>query len=196
VTISLTGPTGNRLPPAVQLVDFSQETSGGTVPVAPMVLSGAAGQVLLRMSATVPLDSSPQGGYGEWIPKSRAANVFIESGTELRLFVGVFGEGDTARLAGGGSITVQEIGWYSRLSLVDDPSIPFVYGSMIAAMLGLTLSLVSRQQLVTATTVGGGYEGLKLVMNVRLWRNVPTSRDEIERMMAAALGNEQEGAVS
>ena len=196
VTISLTGPTGNRLPPAVQLVDFSQETSGGTVPVAPMVLSGAAGQVLLRMSATVPLDSSPQGGYGEWIPKSRAANVFIESGTEQTLFEGVIREGETAPLAGGGSITVQEIGWYSRLSLVDDPSIPFVYGSMIAAMLGLTLSLVSRQQLVTATTVGGGYEGLKLVMNVRLWRNVPTSRDEIERMLAAALGNEQEGTVS
>lgn len=196
VTVSLTGPTGNRLPPVVLLVDFSQETSGGTVPVAPMVLSGATGQVLLRMSATVPLDRSPQGGYGEWIPKSRTARVFIEDGTEQTLFGGVVREGDSAQLAGGGTVTVQKIGWYSRLSLVDDPSIPFVYGSMIAAMLGLTLSLVSRQQLVAATVVGGGDDGPELVMNVRLWRNVPASRDEIERALSSALGSEQEGAVS
>jgi hypothetical protein len=62
-------------------------------------------------------------------------------------------------------------------------------------MLGLTLSLVSRQQLVAATTVEGP-DGLRLAMNVRTWRNVPTSREEIERELAAALGSEQEGAVS
>lgn len=195
VTISLVSPSGTRLPPAIQLVDFSQETSGGTVPAAPMVLSGATGQVLLRMSATVPLDPSPGGGYGEWIPKSRAAQILIEDGSEQTLFSGLLAEGQTAPLSRGGSVTLQKIDWYSRLSLVDDPSIPFVYASMIAAMLGLTLSLVSRQQLIVATVLEDP-DGRRLAMNARAWRNVPASRGEIERALSDALAAEQEGAVS
>jgi cytochrome c biogenesis protein ResB len=195
VHLELVDPDGGVMGQVVPLVDFSQEATGGTVPVEALELRNAQGELLLQLAATVPLDRVPAGGYGEWIPEQPKAKVLLEDGTGTTLFDGVLVEGQTGALAGGGGIRLAGIGWYSQLSIVDDPSIPFVYASMIAAMLGLTLSLVSRQQLVAATTVEGP-DGLRLAMNVRTWRNVPTSREEIERELAAALGSEQEGAVS
>jgi cytochrome c biogenesis protein ResB len=194
VTIQLTTPSGQSLPPVMQLVDFSQETSGGTVPVAPLVASDNDGSVLLWMQATVPLDRTLD-GYGEWIPKEPSAYVVLEDGSGATLYDGLIRMGEAEALAGGGTIALTDIGWFSWLSLVDDPSIPYVYASMIAAMLGLTLSLVSRQQLVLAAVIDGP-EGRALAVNTRLWRNAAATRDEIEAELTRALGSAGEGSAS
>ncbi|MGB4441296.1 MAG: cytochrome c biogenesis protein ResB [Coriobacteriia bacterium] len=194
LTIQLTTPSGQSLPPVTQLVDFSQETSGGTVPVAPLVASDDAGRVLLWMMATVPLDRTSE-GYGEWIPKEPSAYVVLEDGSDTLLYEGLIRTGEPQPLAGGGTITLIDTGWFAWLSLVDDPSIPYVYASMIAAMFGLTLSLVGRQQLVVAAVVDGP-EGRTLAVNTRLWRNAAATREEIEAELTRVLGTAGEGTAS
>ena len=191
-TIALQTASGDSLPPVVQLVAFSQEASGGTEPLQPLVASNNAGQVLLRLMATIPLDPRGDGTYGEWIPKDPAAHIVLEDGAGTILFDGIVRKGESAALNGGGSVTLLDIGWYTHLALVDDPSIPAVYAAMVLALFGLTLSLASRQQLIAAA-VNTGEDGRSLTVMTRLWRNVPTDRAEVERVLTEALGTTPEG---
>lgn len=193
VRLALTTKSGKRLPEVVQLVDFSQETSGGTVPVQPMVLSNNAGQVILRLEATVPLDRDPRGGYGEWIPRAPAANVILTDGSGNRLLDQTIRTGESGAIEGGGTLEVVDLGWYSALVVVDDPTIPFIYGSMIIAMLGLALSVSSRQQLIVLAVAR---DGGRLVVRARLWRYVTTTIDEMRDELQAAFGSDREGTVS
>jgi hypothetical protein len=96
-------------------------------------------------------------------------------------------QGEQTSLPGGGAVRLINIGWYSGLDLTDDPTIPFIYGSMILAMLGLTLTVFGRQQLLLATVIEGP-QGTKLAMRLRLWRNESSSRETIERELTLALG--------
>ena len=194
-TIALQTAGGDSLPPVVQLVAFSQEASGGTEPLQPLVASNDAGQVLLRLMATVPLDPRGDGTFGEWIPKDPAAHIVLEDGAGTTLYDGIVRTGESAQLAGGGSVTLLDIGWYTHLALVDDPSIPVVYASMVLALLGLTMSLASRQQLVAAA-VKSNEDERSLVVMMRLWRNVPTDRAEIEEVLTEALGGTPEGGTA
>jgi cytochrome c biogenesis protein ResB len=194
-TIVLTAPSGSPLPPATQLVDFSQESTAGTIPVAPLVLTDSGGNVVLRMDARVPLDRVEDGSFGEWIPEQPAAQVYVEDGSGVVLFDQILTVGEEQPLLGGGSVKLVDVGWYSLLSLVDDPSIPYVYASMIAAMLGLTLSLVSRQRLIVAA-VAEGPDGPALAVSMRLWRNAAATREEIEAELTRVLGTAGEGTAS
>ena len=194
--VVLSTASGGALPPVTQLVAFSQEASGGTVPLQPLVASNAAGQVLLRMNTTIPLDRREDGTYGEWIPREPAAHILLEDGSGAMLFDGVVREGESAPLNGGGTVQVLDIGWYTHLALVDDPSIPVVYVSMILALLGLTISLASRQQLFAATVVDTGDGDRTLAVMMRLWRNSSTDRAEVERVLTEALSKREEGEIA
>lgn len=192
-TIVLQTASGDTLPPVVQLVAFSQEASGGTEPLQPLVASDDSGQVLLRLMATVPLDPRGDGTYGEWIPRDPAAHIVLEDSGGSVLYDGIIHTGESAELNGGGTVQLIDIGWYTHLALVDDPSIPVVYAAMVLALLGLTLSLAGRQMLVVATPVADADGGRSLAVMARLWRNVPTDRAEMERVLAEALGRLPEG---
>ena len=192
-TIALTTAGGDSLPPVVQLVAFSQEASGGTEPFQPLVASNDAGQVLLRMSTSIPLDPRGDGTYGEWIPREPAAHVTLEDGSGIVLFDGIVRKGESAPLIGGGALELLDVGWYTHLALVDDPSIPVVYAAMILGMLGLTISLVSRQQMLVATVVDADDGDRALAVRLRLWRNSSTDRAEVERVLAEALSTREEG---
>jgi cytochrome c biogenesis protein ResB len=195
VTVSFIDPNGAEVSRAVQLVDFSQETTEGTVPVRALVLRGRTGKVLLRMYATVPLDRAADGHLGEWIPKQPRARVVLADGSGQTLVSSVIPVGDSAAIPGGGSVKVAGIGWYSRLSLVDDPSIPFVYGAMILAILGLTLSVAMRQSLIVVWVEGEGPDR-HLNARMRLWRNNPTTAEEIGEALSAALGSQKSDSPS
>ncbi|MHB1019869.1 MAG: hypothetical protein ACYC1R_06650, partial [Coriobacteriia bacterium] len=192
-TVALTTAAGGALPPVVQLVAFSQEASGGTEPLQPLVASNDAGQVLLRMSTSIPLDPRGDGTYGEWIPREPAAHVVLEDGSGVVLFDGVVRKGERAPLIGGGSVQLLDVGWYAHLAVVDDPSIPVVYAAMLLGMLGLTISLVSRQHLLTAAVIDGEDGSRVLAVSLRLWRNSSTDRAEVERVLTEALSTREEG---
>ncbi len=172
----------------VLLVDFSQVAMGGTVPVT------GIRNAQMTMTVTVPLDTV-DGRYAEWIPREQAVRYRVVAPDGAVMLDQQGRVGEIVKLPGGGAVRLTGIGWYSRLSLVDDPTIPFIYGSMIIGMLGLTLSLVARQQLLLATIVDGP-DGARLALRLRLWRNSPTNREEIEEELTAALSAEKEGTDS
>lgn len=193
VWLATVGAGGAETGRIIEHVDFSQTTSGGTVPVRVLTRTDATGTVM-RMSFTVPLDRV-EGGYGEWVPKQPTARVLVRTAQGKTLHDRVVRPGEDVVLPGGGAVRLLGVGWYSRLSIVDDPTIPLIYAAMIIAMLGLTTTVVFRQQLVLATFLEGP-DGAVLAVRLRLWRNVPTSRSEIEDALARALGSSEKGSES
>jgi phosphotransferase system glucose/maltose/N-acetylglucosamine-specific IIC component len=191
VYLSMRSPTGAEVGRLIQIVDFSQMTSGGTVPQESFTSRDSAGKVQVRLDATVPLDRAGA-GYGEWIPKEPKARVRLVSADGTVLVDRVVRPGQSVPVPGGGTARLVGIGWYSRLSLVDDPTIPFIYAAMVVAALGLTLTLVARQQLVLATVLEGP-GGAVLAIRMRLWRNTSTNRDEMVDALTSALqGDDKE----
>jgi len=103
--------------------------------------------------------------------------------------------GENVALPGGGSLRLDSVGYYARLSVVDDWSIPFLYAGLVVAVVGLTIAVVARQQIVLVTAVKD-LDGVTLVASVRLWHNAPSSRDEIEDELSKALGVAEKGRTS
>jgi len=175
----------------IQPVEFSQTTSGGTDAVLAVTRNQAAGVQALKVFVSVPLDTVGN-GYGEWIPATPSARFVVTDAKNTVLLDQVIRPDEDLALPGGGSLRLLGIGWYSRLSVVDDPTIPYIYAAMLIAMLGLTMTVVLRQQLVLATVVDGP-DGAVLALRLRLWRNVPTSRSEIEQELRTALSGTDDG---
>jgi len=194
VWIALLDADGVETGRIIQYVDFSQETSGGTVPVRELARTDAAGDVVMRLYATVPLDRY-QGGYGEWVPDKPSARLVVTTAAGGPLLDRIVRPDEDVALPGGGAIRLLGVGWYSRLSLVDDPTIPFIYAAMTVAMLGLAMTVAFRQQLLVATFIEGP-SNPALAVRLRLWRNTPTNRSEIESALAEALRGNEEGGTS
>jgi len=166
-------------------IDFSQTATDGTVPAGLLGIFDQSGAVQMRIGVTVPLDKRG-GRFGEWIPAVPRAHIVVYALDGSTLVDTVIKTGEAAQLPGGGSLRLLGIGWYARLSIVDDWTTPFIYAAMIIALLGLSISLLARQQIVLAAVVDGPH-GATLALRMRLWRNVRTTRAEIEAALAAAL---------
>jgi hypothetical protein len=194
VTLALLDANGAEVRRSIQLVDFSQSTTDGTVPIEAITRRDNAGNVLTRLRVTVPLERV-DGHFGEWIPRRPKARLMVTSAEGTPLLDRIMSPGEAVPVPGGGEVRLVSIGWYSRLSIVDDPSIPFIYSAMIVAAVGLSMTLMLRQQLLVAGVVTGP-DGPALVMNLRLWRNASTSRSEIERELTEALRRDQDGGTT
>lgn len=187
--VSLLDRDGKVVGTTYEPIDFDQSAKGGTVPVGLLGIYTSSGKVGLRVGVTVPLDRVGS-GYGEWLPSNPAAvfTVYDTAGTVVGSQA--VRPGESVQFPGGGaSMRLNSLGWYARLSIVDDWTTPYIYAAMIIALLGLTITLLTRQQLVVAAIVDGD-AGPELALKMRLWRNVPTTRAEIEAALRAALGGE------
>jgi cytochrome c biogenesis protein ResB len=193
-TLSIADTSGAEIARSVEIIDFSQAAPEGTVPVEPLKLSDGAGNILLLISVTVPLDRTGD-RFAEWMPNAPTARVVVTSPTGESLSDSVVSPGQGVSLSDGVVLRLVDIGWYARLSLVDDWTTPVLYATMVIAMIGLAITLLFRQQLLLATVVEGP-EGRRLVAKLRLWRNTPTSRSEITSELTTALGNDAKGGTS
>jgi cytochrome c biogenesis protein ResB len=189
-TMAFISPTGAEVGRFIQPMDFSQTATDGTFPVSGESFTGPSGDRLTAV-ITVPLDRSG-GHFGEWIPKQPTARVVVSGAAGAPLVERIVSPNEDVALPGGGSLRLVGIGWYSLLSIVDDRTTPFIYAAMIVAMIGLTVTVLVRQQVVVATVVEGA-DGATLAVRLRLWRNAPTNRSEIESALADALGSDRKG---
>jgi hypothetical protein len=62
-------------------------------------------------------------------------------------------------------------------------------------MVGLTITVVARQQIVSATVIET-LDGAKLAVRMRLWRNASSSRSEIESQLTQALNGVEKGSTT
>jgi cytochrome c biogenesis protein len=176
-------------------VDFSAETTSGTTPVYHLNLTDKAGNLRYTISTTVPLDRRG-GAFVEAVPAQPTARVVVSAPDGKPVLIRTVSSGEQMVLPGiGGSLRLDDVGYYARLQIVDDWSIPLLYAGLFVALAGLTLAVVARQQIVLATVVEGS-EGVKLVAKVRLWRNSSSSRSEIETELTRALREHEKGSTT
>jgi cytochrome c biogenesis protein ResB len=193
-TLSLVNTSGVETARSVQLVDFSEEATDGTVPVGSVNVSDSAGNALLRVSVSVPLDHSGD-KLLKGIPKKPAALVVVTSPDDKPVLDRIVSPGEGVTLPSGDTLRLDSIGYYARLSVVDDWSIPLLYAGLVIAIIGLTIAVAARQQIVLATVIEGP-DGAKLAATMRLWRNASSSRSEIERELGQALSRVEEGSTT
>ncbi len=184
--ITLLNAAGTETGRSVRLVDFSQETTGGTVPVEPVSVLDEAGNALLNIYVVVPLDRSGV-TYVNAIPKDPRIRAIVIDPEGKPVLDQVIRQGEETVLPTGDRLRLDTVGWYARLNVVDDKTTVFLYAALAVAMVGLTLTLVTRQQIVVAD-VYEGPGGAKIAATVRLWRNVPTNLEEIESELTKTLG--------
>jgi cytochrome c biogenesis protein ResB len=194
VGVTLVSAKGVETGQSVQLVDFSNVATDGTAPAEPLTVNDSAGRALLRISISVPLDRNGS-ALVQAVPKVPVARVAVTSANGATVLDRLASPGGEVALPSGDILRIGSIGYYARLQVVDDWTIPLLYVGLVVAMIGLTITVVARQQILIATVMEGP-DGAKLAMRVRLWRNASSSRAEIESELTRALGGEGTGSTT
>ena len=192
--VSIVDTSGVETGRSVQLIDFSDEATGGTVPAGLLYVDDSAGNPQLEVAFTVPLDRT-DGQYEHQLPKTQTARVVVASLDGTPLLDRTVSPGQDVALPVGGSLRLNSLGYYARLQVVDDWSILLLYAGLVVAGIGLAITVLTRQQIILVTVIEGP-EGTKLAATVRLWRNASSSRDEIESQLARALGGTEKGSTT
>jgi cytochrome c biogenesis protein ResB len=193
-SVSLVDTSGVEAGRSVQFVDFYTKAASGTAPVGFLKVSDAAGNAELRVYVSVPLDRVA-GGLAGRLPTTPAARVLVTSLDDAPVLDQVLHPGEELALPTGGRLRLIGLGYYARLQVVSDPSIPALYAGLIVAVIGLGVAAFARQQIVSATvmTTPGG---AKLAVRLRLWRNAASSRSEIETELTRALSGDEKGSTT
>ena len=191
VDVSLSSAAGEKFGQATQLVDISQTAADGTAPLRVLTLSNQAGQQQEYALVTVPLRR--EGGQFA-VPQERTAHVVVASLDGRPVADRVLKPGEAIPLPNGDTLRVDAVGFYARLSVVDDGTISILYAAMAIAMLGLSLTVVSRQHVILVSA-DQGPDGVVLHVWSHLWRNVSTTRAEVQSELSRALHTD-EGSVS
>ncbi|MEN6430941.1 MAG: cytochrome c biogenesis protein ResB [Coriobacteriales bacterium] len=182
--LTLLDKNGADLGSQTELIDISQETSSGTVPVEPLTLNDAGRQLVVAV--TVPMERS---GEGLAAPQERVAHVEVFTTDDVLVTDAMMAVGDELMLPSGSKLRLRDLTFYSRLNVVDDPSVPLLYAALAVALAGLAVVVFVRQQIVLGAYVEDGDRGTFL-MRLRLWKNVPTNRAEIESELTKALNGQ------
>jgi cytochrome c biogenesis protein ResB len=193
-TVSAVTTSGVETGRGMQLIDFSTEATGGTVPVDYVSVFGHSKAELYRVYLSVPLDRTG-GAPVRKVPVDPTVRAVVKTLDGTTVLDGIMRPGQAISLAGADALRLDGVGYYARLQIVDDWSIPFLYAGVILALLGLTATVVARQQIVLATAIEGP-GGVKLAVTLRLWRNASSSRSEIESELARALGGIEKGSAT
>lgn len=194
-TLAMVTTTGVETGRGTLFVDFSEEATSGTTPVYHLGMTDKAGNLRYAISATVPLDRRGD-LFVQAVPAQPTARVVVSSPDGKPVLIDTIALGEQIALPdAGGSLRLDGVGYYARLQVVDDWSIPLLYAVLFVALAGLTLVVVARQQIVLVTVVEGP-ENVRLVARVRLWRNSSSSRSEIEAELARALCADEMGSTT
>ena len=186
VAVSLVNTSGAEVGRSVRFVDFSDTAENGTTSAGYLTVSDRAGNPELYVSVTVPLESH-NGHFDQVLPDHPKARVLVTAPDGSPLVDSLVSPSESVALPTGESLRVDSIGYYARLQLVDDWSTIPLYACLFVGTLGLTITVVARQQIVLVTVIEGP-EGRTLAATVRLWRNASTSREKAESELARALG--------
>lgn len=192
--ISVADASGAEIWRSRELLDFSGKAEGGTAPVSPLVLENQGGGGDLHVLISVPLDRT-EGGYLGRLPDDLRARIKVTSADGDPVLDEYLRPGEALALPSGATLRLDGLGYYARLQLVDDPSIPYLYAAAFIAMLGLGVATFARQMIVLAWKEDAP-DGIHLVLRMRLWRILTTNRREIETRLRETVGSEEKGGES
>jgi cytochrome c biogenesis protein ResB len=151
------------------IVDFSETTPGRTT-AAEFELAAEQTADSIVASVTVPLQAR-NGEFLQAVPKPPSATFVLRpsSGGAPVASETVLVGGEIP-LPNGLRLRLLDVGYYARLSIVDDPTIPLVYALLIIGMVAVSVSILGRQSLALVAMGTGESGKARLEVWFRDWR--------------------------
>jgi cytochrome c biogenesis protein ResB len=181
-TFELLDKNGAVLGASSAILDFPSKPTGSTEP-GDMEFTGADGRVALLARVTMPLDRNLT------VAQAMASNpkVKLELLTPDGKSIGgrTLTAGEKLALPDGSSLRLSRVGFYARLSVVDDPTIPLLYGAFVVALIGVSFALLARQRIIVIEIAETGTER-QLEVYARLWRNAGVGAGQIKEILTFA----------
>lgn len=152
---------------------------------APLVLTGDGSQI--TVNTRVPLDV--QGATADWVlPAKPTVEWTLIGGSSTT--TGTVEPGGAIALPGGGTLTLEEVRYYARLSVVDDPSIYPIYVLFGLATVGLALALLLPPRAVWVMVVER--DGVRVLhARTRQGRGDRVFPSDVEDVLATAAGKDR-----
>ena len=189
--VALVGPDGRELGQSTLLVDFSDETTSGTLP-SKFALTDAEGRPSIEVELVLQADRD-DGAVVRSIPDDPRARVTLTSLADgRRVAEGELTEGSALTLPDGASVRLLGVGYYARLNVVDDWTIPALYAVLSLIVVAVSVALLARQRLLVVESGASG-TGTAVSVTVRAWRFAGFTVDEIKRHIESTLDRFPEG---
>ncbi|MBN1193460.1 MAG: cytochrome c biogenesis protein ResB [Coriobacteriia bacterium] len=134
---SFTDGSGTKVRTFDVLYDFPEEQVPET---AASVVDITIDSAPIKMTSKIPLGAS-DGQVLEALPAGPRVEWTLEEGSARS--TGSVGVGETVDLGPRGFLALEDIVYYARLSVVDDPSVPFIYLLFSTALAGLALAVLA-----------------------------------------------------
>lgn len=145
--ISKSGIEGAR---ANVIVDYDDASPTGTTAAEFTITLADPADPPILASVTVPVREQPTAPAEARTSALRATVVLSNQSTGSTVASRTLGVGDAVTLPDGSALRLLGVGYYARLSVVDDPSIPLVYALLFIALAALGVSVLGRQSLAVA----------------------------------------------
>lgn len=186
VHVEVVGPDGGSWGVTDQLVDFSDETSSGTLPSA-FLVNDMSGQKLA--DASVWVEARDRRGV---LPRLKppgeviVVNVVRRDGSAETTRLA---QGESTELGAGYRLFVRDFGYYARLSVVRDWSVGWLYALLGIMTIGVTVALMQPFRCVWFMVREEG-DGCVLRANVMHYRRDPLFNESIEAALVQVATDE------
>ena len=132
------------------IVDFADMAPLGTSP-AEFTLTAARPEDSLVATVTIPLQKQ-DGDFVQAVPKPPRATFTVRpAGGGSPVAAATLSVGQDLKLPNGSRLRLVGVGYYARLSIVDDPAIPLIYALLLIGLAGVSVSILGRQSLAVVT---------------------------------------------
>lgn len=182
VALEATGPDGRVAASARSLVDFDPARPSGTTP-ADLEMTTASG-ARYEVEVTVPADR--RGGEVVAALPGRAVAALRISTAGTATVEATLTPGASVRLADGSRIHLVSVGYYTRLSVVDDWTVYPIYALFTIAAAGLCLAVFAPHRVVRLLAIEGA-EGTMVHLVARHSRRDPLFAENVESAVRGAL---------
>jgi cytochrome c biogenesis protein ResB len=165
-------------------VDFAKVERGFTDPVE-FALAGPDGREALTVTARIPLDLTGRNAIHA-VPRSPTAEVRVTEPGGSTVASQVVAVGGSLDLPDGSKLGLLGVGYYARLSVVHDPTVPAVYVALLVGLLGMCVALLARQRAVVVSVVEDA-SVTRIEVVARFWRNAGLTAAELKTALVDAL---------
>jgi cytochrome c biogenesis protein ResB len=181
----LVGADGASMGAIIRPLDFAEVEKGFTDPTE-FSLTGPDGEEVLAVAARIPLDRRGSNVL-HLVPKSPAAEVRVTETGGSTVASSTVPVGDAVDLPDGSRLRLVSVGYYARLSVVNDPTVPAVYLALLMGLIGMSVALFARQRAVIVRVSQSAGQAT-LEVTARLWRNAGMTAAELKSVLVDAAG--------
>jgi len=173
------------------IVDFAESAPTGTSAATFDLTTSDPGQSIAA-SVSVPLEKR-DGRFIQAVPDPARATFALQPAGGGPRVTETLIPGQELPLPNGSRLRLVGVGYYARLSVVDDPSIPLVYALLIVALIGVSVSILGRQSLAVVVSREREGGGARVDVWFRDWRSNVARTAQAEAAIRAAVSSGADG---